>query len=85
MIEFYWPSSTGEWFAWTSAVITIIFGLMLLFTPLLSYRIVRSSGHPTLDRAVRDMIQRAAPLPKMPRNIKNERLQLSIPIAFQLK
>ena len=25
MIEFYWPSSAGEWLAWTSAAITIFF------------------------------------------------------------
>ena len=40
MIEFYWPSSVGEWLAWTSAAITIFFGLLLLFAPRVSYRIM---------------------------------------------
>ncbi len=52
MIEFYWPSSTGEWLAWTSAVITIIFGLMLLFTPRLSYRIMRLTTVPEHPEAI---------------------------------
>lgn len=49
MIEFYWPGSTGEWLAFSVAVITIGFGLLLLILPRLSFRILRlqtRSGHP---------------------------------------
>ena len=35
------PQTPGEWLAWTSAVITIIFGLICLFAPRLTFRILR--------------------------------------------
>lgn len=49
MMEFYWPASQGEWLAWASALVTIGFGLLLLFAPRLSFRILRlqtSPDHP---------------------------------------
>lgn len=49
MIEFYWPSSTGEWLAFSSAVVTLFFGLLLFLAPRLSLRILRlqtAPGHP---------------------------------------
>lgn len=52
MIEFYWPSSVGEWLAWTSAAITIFFGLLLLFAPRVSYRIMRITTEPEHPEAV---------------------------------
>ncbi len=52
MIEFYWPSSAGEWLAWTSAAVTIVFGLMLLFTPHLSFRIMRLTTVPEHPEAI---------------------------------
>ena len=40
-MEFYWPASSGEWAAWVSALTTIGFGLLFLFAPHLSFRIIR--------------------------------------------
>ena len=52
MIEFYWPTAQGEWLAWSSALITILFGLMLLFAPRLSLRILRLQTQPDHPEAV---------------------------------
>lgn len=38
---FPWPMSQGEWLAWTSAAVTVFFGLLLLFAPRISFRILR--------------------------------------------
>jgi hypothetical protein len=46
------PSSAGEWLAWTSAAVTIVFGLMLLFTPHLSFRIMRLTTVPEHPEAI---------------------------------
>lgn len=49
MIEFYWPMTQGEWLAWSSAVVTVLFGLLLFVAPRLSLRILRletASDHP---------------------------------------
>ena len=35
------PQTPGEWLAWTSAIITIIFGLICFFAPRTTYRILR--------------------------------------------
>ena len=35
------PQTLGEWLAWTSAIITIIFGLICFFAPRTAYRILR--------------------------------------------
>ncbi len=46
---FPWPFSQGEWLAWSSAAVTIFFGLILLFLPRLSLRILRlqpTEAHP---------------------------------------
>ena len=52
MIEFYWPTTQGEWLAWSSALVTILFGLMLLFAPRLSLRILRLQTLPDHPEAV---------------------------------
>lgn len=52
MIEFYWPMSQGEWLAWSSAAVTILFGLLLLFAPRLSLRILRLQTAPDHPEAV---------------------------------
>jgi Domain of unknown function (DUF4345) len=52
MFEFYWPASSGEWVAWTSALITIGFGLLLLFAPGISFRILRLQTHPDHPEAL---------------------------------
>lgn len=36
-----WPTSQGEWTAWASAAVTALFGLVLLFAPHLSLRLLR--------------------------------------------
>lgn len=41
MISILPPQSPGEWLAWTSALITIGFGLTCLLAPRLTYRILR--------------------------------------------
>jgi uncharacterized membrane protein HdeD (DUF308 family) len=47
--EFPWPTSNGEWLAWSSAAVTILFGLIMLFLPKAGLRILRlqtSPDHP---------------------------------------
>lgn len=41
MISIIPPQSTGEWLAWASAIVTLIFGLLCLLMPRLSLRILR--------------------------------------------
>jgi len=38
---FPWPATQGEWLAWSSAAITVVFGLLLLFAPRISFRLLR--------------------------------------------
>ncbi|KJS19613.1 MAG: membrane protein [Hoeflea sp. BRH_c9] len=52
MIEFYWPSSQGEWLAWCSAAATIGLGLALLLAPRLSLRAMRLQTAPDHPEAV---------------------------------
>ena len=52
MIEFYWPASQGEWLAFLTALATIGFGLLLLFAPRLSFRILRLQTTPNHPEAV---------------------------------
>lgn len=49
------------------------------------YRIRRSSGYELLDHAVRAMIERAQPLPKMPATLPQPRLELVVPVEFILR
>ncbi|MEX2630217.1 MAG: TonB family protein [Tistlia sp.] len=51
----------------------------------LEYRIQRSSGHGLLDREVEEMIRRADPLPRMPDEMSEARLELVIPVQFLLR
>ena len=51
-MQFYWPATSGEWVAWTSALITIGFGLLLLFAPRISLRILRLQTHPDHPEAI---------------------------------
>lgn len=41
MIEIIPPQTLGEWLAWTSALITIGFGLICFFAPRTTYKILR--------------------------------------------
>ncbi|MDM7852051.1 AGROH133_08824 family phage infection protein [Pseudochrobactrum kiredjianiae] len=43
-MAFYLPSSQGEWLAWSVAVITLLFGLLLMFAPGISLKILRLSA-----------------------------------------
>ena len=38
---FPWPATQGEWGAWASALVTVAFGLILLFAPHLAFRLLR--------------------------------------------
>lgn len=49
------------------------------------YRIRRSSGYELLDHAVRAMIERAQPLPKMPASLPQPRLEIVVPVEFILR
>lgn len=52
MIEFYWPTTQGEWLAWSAAFVTIGFGVLLLFAPRISLRILRLQTAPDHPEAV---------------------------------
>lgn len=43
-MAFYLPLSQGEWLAWSVAVITLFFGLLLMFAPSVSLKILRLSA-----------------------------------------
>ena len=51
----------------------------------LDYRIEESSGHAALDREVEEMIRRAQPLPAMPADMRQARLEIRIPVRFHLR
>lgn len=51
----------------------------------LSARIVRSSGFPSLDQAALDMINRASPLPAPPASMPDSRITLTVPVNFNLR
>ncbi|HMQ57714.1 MAG TPA: DUF4345 family protein [Rhizobiaceae bacterium] len=52
MISIVPPQSPGEWLAWSSALVTLVFGLMCLFTPRLSFRIMRLETRPDVPEAI---------------------------------
>jgi hypothetical protein len=49
---FPWPMSQGEWLAWSSAAVTVLFGALLFFAPALSLRILRLQTAPNHPEAV---------------------------------
>jgi TonB family protein len=51
----------------------------------LAHEIVRSSGHPELDKEVISTIERAQPLPAFPPSMPEEKLDLTVPIRFSLR
>src|SRR5690606_34013200 len=51
----------------------------------LEFRIARSSGHGLLDKEVEEMIRRAEPLPPMPQEMQQARLELVVPVQFLLR
>ena len=50
--EFPWPTTNGEWLAWSSAAVTILFGLIMLFLPRIGLRILRLQPAPNHPEAV---------------------------------
>lgn len=51
----------------------------------LKWDIRQSSGHKLLDDAVRDMIRKADPLPALPSSMSEQRLEVTVPVRFQLR
>ncbi len=49
---FPWPYSQGEWLAWSCAVITLLFGLLMLFAPGLVLKVLRLQTTPNHPEAV---------------------------------
>lgn len=47
--------------------------------------IKRSSGHDILDRATLDLVQRVAPMPRMPSSMQRDSVTLSLPIDYSLR
>lgn len=48
-LAFPWPMTNGEWLAWSSAAVTVLFGLLMFFAPRISLRILRlqtTEAHP---------------------------------------
>lgn len=52
---------------------------------IVSSRIVKPSGHQLLDQEVQRMLQQASPLPPLPPEILQPRLELVVPISFRLQ
>lgn len=52
MINLYWPATTGEWLAWSSAAVTVLFGIILMFAPRYSLRLLRLQTSPDHPEAV---------------------------------
>lgn len=58
-LTFPWPMTQGEWLAWSSAAVTILFGLILLFLPNTGMKMLRvqaSPDHPGTLAAARGTI-----------------------------
>jgi hypothetical protein len=49
---FPWPMTQGEWLAWSSAAVTILFGVILLFLPNIGLKILRLQAPPERPDAV---------------------------------
>ncbi|MEM0900175.1 MAG: DUF4345 family protein [Pseudomonadota bacterium] len=52
MLSIVPPQSLGEWLAWTSAIITILFGLICFFAPRTTYKILRLRTEEGVPEAV---------------------------------
>jgi uncharacterized membrane protein HdeD (DUF308 family) len=49
---FPWPFTQGEWLAWSSAAVTILFGLILLFLPSNGLKLLRLQTLPEHPEAL---------------------------------
>jgi hypothetical protein len=54
-MELYWPTSQGEWMAWLSAAITVMFGLILFFAPRVALKILRLQTKPERPEALSEI------------------------------
>lgn len=52
---------------------------------LVSYSVSRSAGYAILDREARELLQRARPLPAFPVEMTVERMEITIPVRFELE
>ena len=52
---------------------------------LADFEIIRSTETPILDEELKAMVERAAPFPAFPSDLRKNRLALVVPIAFRLK
>ncbi|MFE0017094.1 DUF4345 family protein [Mesorhizobium sp. NPDC059054] len=50
--SFPWPTTQGEWLAWSSAAITLLLGLALFFAPGLCFRLLRLQPKPEKPEAI---------------------------------
>ncbi|HEY4193488.1 MAG TPA: DUF4345 domain-containing protein, partial [Mesorhizobium sp.] len=50
--SFPWPMSQGEWLAWSSAVVTVLLGLLLFLAPGISFRVLRLQAKPEKPAAI---------------------------------
>lgn len=51
----------------------------------LTAQVLHSSGYSALDEAARDMLRRAEPLPPLPPELTQARLEIVVPVAFDLR
>ncbi|MEO5759975.1 MAG: DUF4345 family protein [Mesorhizobium sp.] len=49
---FPWPMSQGEWAAWSSAVVTLVFGLLMFLAPRIGFKIMRIQPVPEKPEAI---------------------------------
>ncbi|MGX7875610.1 AGROH133_08824 family phage infection protein [Mesorhizobium sp. ORM6] len=47
-----WPTSPGEWLAWSSAIVTVLLGLLFFLAPGLAFRILRLQARPEKAAAI---------------------------------
>jgi hypothetical protein len=58
-LAFPWPISQGEWLAWSAALVTVLFGLLLFFAPRAGLSLLRlrtAEGHPEAVAAARSIM-----------------------------
>lgn len=51
-MDFYLPTSPGEWFAWASGVVTVLFGITGLVLPRTCLRMMRLQPRPRYPDAI---------------------------------
>ena len=59
-MDFYWPGSPGEWLAWASGLVTVLFGLALLVAPRAALRVLDMRLDPERPAALAEVRGRMA-------------------------